>query len=187
MTINPRTQTQNCCTKMKVYHFLRTWRPGGLTWWCGRLPVNREEHQVVVTETSQKGIWTHGQLYGNRSRYVFSTYYRLDFRFYHTVCFIWTTRIILSRHMMVSSAEFNSQTRSQNHKKCCNQFCLFLCICFCVKWWLLLRKERKCVNFDEWHQVGKQKSFICKKADPFYILDLKYNLKVETILSFLFW
>lgn len=85
------------------------------------------------------------------------------------------------------AAEFNSQTQSQNHKKCCNQFCLFLCICFCVKWWLLLRKERKCVNFDEWHQVGKQKSFICKKADPFYILDLKYNLKVETILSFLFW
>ena len=82
------------------------------------------------------------------------------------------------------AAEFNSQTQSQNHKKCCNQFCLFLCICFCVKWWLLLRKERKCVNFDEWHQVGKQKSFICKKADPFYILDLKYNLKVETILSF---
>ena len=35
---------------------------------------------MVVTETSQKGIWTHGHLYGNGSRYVFSTYYRLGFR-----------------------------------------------------------------------------------------------------------
>ena len=43
----------------------------------GRQPVNREERQVLVTEASQKGIWTHGHLYGNRSRYVFSTYYRL--------------------------------------------------------------------------------------------------------------
>ena len=45
-----------------------------------------EEHQVVVTEASQKGIWTHGQLYGNRSRYVFSTYYRLGFRLLGLSC-----------------------------------------------------------------------------------------------------
>ena len=45
-----------------------------------------EEHQVVVTEASQKGIWTHGYLYGNRSRYVFSTYYRLGFRLLGLSC-----------------------------------------------------------------------------------------------------
>ena len=65
---------------------IQKWWSGGLTWWCGRLPVNREEHQVVVTEASQKGIWTHGHLYGNRSRYVFSTYYRLGFRLLGLSC-----------------------------------------------------------------------------------------------------
>ena len=41
---------------------------------------------MVVTEASQKGIWTHGHLYGNRSRYVFSTYYRLGFRLLGLSC-----------------------------------------------------------------------------------------------------